>query len=90
MREYLEQVVEAEHCAQYLDEIGIAANSATDHTRNSRVVFKCIRQAGLNRTIEKCHFGVGQVEKLGRTISPDGISPQARKIYNFLDILRFP
>ena len=55
MREYLDQVVEAEHCAQYLDEIGIAANNATDHTRNSRAVFKCIGQAGLKLTIEKCH-----------------------------------
>ena len=29
-------------------------------------------------------------EFLGRTISPEGISPQARKIQNFLDKLRFP
>ena len=41
-------------------------------------------------TIEKCHFGVRQVEFLGRTISPEGISPQARKIQNFLAKLRFP
>ena len=41
-------------------------------------------------TIGKRHFGVRQVEFLGRTISPEGISPQARKIQNFLDKLRFP
>ena len=41
-------------------------------------------------TIEKFHFGVRQVEFLGRTISPGGISPQARKIQSFLDKLRFP
>ena len=41
-------------------------------------------------TIEKCHFGVRQVEFLGRTISPEGISPQARKFQNFLAKLRFP
>ena len=41
-------------------------------------------------TIEKCHFGVTQVEFLGRTISPEGISTQARRIQNFLDKLRFP
>ena len=40
-------------------------------------------------TIEKCHFGVRQVEFQGRTISPEGIAPQARKIQNFLDKLRF-
>ena len=90
MRDYLDPVVKADQCAQYVDDIGIAANKATDLTRNIRAVFKCIRQAGLKLTIEKCHFGVRQVEFLGRTISPDGISPQARKIQNFLDNLRFP
>ena len=90
MREYLEAVVDADQCAQYVDDIGIAANNATDLTRNIRAVFKCIRQAGLKLTIEKCHFGVRQVEFLARTSSPEGISPQGRKIQNFLDKLRLP
>ena len=92
MREYLDPVVKVDQCAQNVDDIGIAANNATDFTWNIRAVFKCIRQAGLKLTIEKCHFGVRQVEFLGRTISPEGISPQARKIQiqNFLDKLRFP
>ena len=90
MREYLDPVVKADQCAQYVDDIGIAANNATDLTRNIRAVFKCIRHAGLKLTIEKCHFGVRQVEFLGRTISPEGISPQARKVRKFLDKLRFP
>ena len=47
MREYLDPVVKADQCAQYVDDIGIAANNATDLTRNIRTVFKCIRQAGL-------------------------------------------
>ena len=83
MREY--PVVKADQCAQYVDDIGIAANNATDLTRNIRAVFKCIRQAGLKLTIEKCHF-----EFLGTTISPEGISPQPPKIQNFLDKLRLP
>ena len=89
MREYLDPVVKADQCAQYVDDIGFAANNATDLSRNIRAVFSCIRQAGLKLTIEKCHFGVRQFEFLGRTISPEGISPQARKIQNFLDKLRF-
>ena len=90
MRECLDPVVKADQCAQYLDDIGIAANNATDLTRNIRAVFKCIPQAGLKLTIEKCHFGVRQVEFLERTISPEGISPQAKKIQNFHDKLRCP
>ena len=90
MLEYLDPVVKADQCAQYVDDIGIAAHNATDLTRNIRAVFKCIRQAGLKLKIEKCHFGVRQVEFLGRTISPEGISPQARKIQHFLYKLTFP
>ena len=89
MLEYLDPVVKADQCAQYVDEFGIAANNATDLTRNIRAVFKCIRQAGLKVTIDNCHFGVRQVEFLGRTISPEGISPQSRKIQNYLDKLSF-
>ena len=47
-----------------------------------------IRRAGLKMTIEKRYFRVTQNEFLGRTISPEGISPQARKIQDFLDKLR--
>ena len=90
MREYLGPVVKADQCAQYVDDIGIAANNATDLTRNIRAVFQCIRNEGLKLTTEKCHLGVRQVEFLGRTISSDGVSPQAHKIHNFLKKLRFP
>ena len=90
MREYLGPVVKADQCAQYVDDIGIAAKIATDLTRNIRAVFQCISNAGLKLTIETCHFGVRQVEFLGRTISSEGVSSQSQKIQNFLSKLRFP
>ena len=40
MRMYLHPVVKADQCAQYVDHIGIAANNATDLTRNIRAVLK--------------------------------------------------
>ena len=73
MREYLDPVVKADQCAQYVDDIGIAAKKATDLTRNIRAVFQCIRNAGLKLTIEKGPFGVRQVEFLGKTISSEGV-----------------
>ena len=82
MREYLDPVVKADQCAQYVDDIGIAANNATDFTRNIRAVFQGIRNAGLKLTIEKCLFGVRQVEILGRTISSEGVSPQSHRFEN--------
>ena len=35
MREYLDPVVKADQCAQYVDDIGIAANNATDLNQSS-------------------------------------------------------
>ena len=90
MREYLDPVVKADQCAQYVDDIGIAADKATNLTRNIRAVFKCIRQAGLKLIIEKCHFGVRQVDFLDITNSSEGVSPQSHKIHSFLCKLRFP
>ena len=71
MREYLDPVTKPDQCAQNVDDIRIAANIATDLTRHIRAVLKCIRQAGLKLTIEKCHFGVRQFEFLGRTVLPE-------------------
>ena len=90
MGEYLDPVVKADHCAQYVNDIGIEANNATELRRKIRAVFKFFRQAGLKLTIEKCHFGVRQLEFPGRTISPEGISPEARKFRNCLEKLRLP
>ena len=73
-----------------VDDIGIAANNATDLTRNICAVFKCILPAELKLAIEKWKFRVRQVEVLGRTISPEWISPEARKTQNSLDKVRFP
>ena len=83
MREYLDPVVKADQCAQYVDDIGIAANNAMDITQNHRAVFQCIRNTGFKLTIKKCHFAVGQVEFLGRTISSEGVSPQSHKVQIF-------
>ena len=47
MRQYVDPIIKVNQCAQYVDDIEIAVNNATDVTRNLRAVFKCIRQAGL-------------------------------------------
>ena len=90
MREYLHPVVKANECAQYVDDIGIAANIATELIQNIRAAYKCIRQAGLKLIIEKCLFGVRQNEFQEKMIAPEGVSRQARKIRVFLHQLRFP
>ena len=73
-----------------MDDIGVAANNGTELIRSIRVVIKCFRLAGLNLTIEKCHFEVRQNEFFIKTSSPEGISPQVRQVHTFLDKLSFP
>ena len=90
LRECLDKAIETDQCAQFVDDIGIAANDTKQLCANIRTVFECIRNAGLNLFISKCHFGVKQVNFLGRKITPDRVAPQADKLKDFLSKLRFP
>ena len=90
MREYLDKAIKADQSAQNVDDNGIAANNTKQLCDNIRTVFECIRNAGLKLTMSKCHFGVKQVDFLGRTITPTGVAPQADKVKDFLSKLRFP
>ena len=90
LREYLDRAIKADQCVQYVDDIGIAANDTKQLCINVKTVFECIRNAGLKLSMSKCHFGVKSVNFLGRTITPNGVAPQADKVTDFLSKLRFP
>ena len=85
IREYLDPVIKADQCAQYVDDIGIAANTPEQLIKNLRAVFQCLRKAGLKLSMTKCHFGVQEVDFLGRTITTKGVAPQKQKIAKFLE-----
>ena len=38
----------------------------------------------------KCHFGVQEVDLLGRTITTKGVAPQKQKVAKFLEKVKFP
>ena len=78
MSEYLDAVVKVDQCAQYVADIGIETNITTDLRRNIRAAFQCICNAGLKLTIKKCHFGVMQVNVLGRTISSESLTTKSQ------------
>ena len=52
MREYLYKVIKTDQFALNMDDIGIAANSATQLIQNIRAVFECMKKTGLKLTIE--------------------------------------
>ena len=73
-----------------MDDIGIAAGDADHLIANLRATFKCIQEAGLKLTMHKCHFGAKEIDFHGRTITPQGVKPQKRKVQNFLEKTKFP
>ena len=78
MREYLDKVIKADQCAQYVDDIGIADNDADHLIANLRARFRCIQKAGLKLTMHKCHFGAREIDFLGRTITHKASNPKGR------------
>ena len=90
MREYLDKIIKADQCAQYVDDIGIAANDADHLIANLTATFKCIQEAGLKLTMHKCHFGATKIDFLGKTITPQGVKPQRQNVWNFVEKTIFP
>ena len=87
MRECLDKVIKADQCAQYVDDIGIAANDADHLIANLRAGSQ---EAGLKLTMHKCHFGATEIDFLGRTITPQGVKPQRQIVQNFHEKTKFP
>ena len=89
MRKYLDTVIIADHCTQYIDEMGITTKSPAQLITNLRATFKCIQNAVLKLFSAKCQFGTKEVDFFGRTITADGVSPQKQKITIFLEKVKF-
>ena len=90
VREYLDPLVKADKCAQYVDDMGIAANNVEDLVDNIESVFIKIRQAGLKLSMAKCAFGHPVIEFLGRSITSKGVAPIEEKIDKFLKTIKLP
>ena len=90
IRIYLDKVIKADQFSQYVNDIGIAANDAEQLITNIRATFQCVRKAGLKLTMHKCHFGVTEIDFLGRTNTPAGVKPQRPRVQNFLENTKFP
>ena len=90
IREYFDPVIKADQCAQYVEDIGIAANTPKQLIKNLRAVFQCLRKAGLKLSITNCHFGVQEVDFFRRTITTKGVTPENRKITRFLENVKSP
>ena len=90
VREYLDPLVKADRCAQYVDDIGIAAHTPEELINNLELVFQQLNKAGLKLSMSKCEFGQKQTEYLGKTISSTGIAPIEQRVTDYLNKLKPP
>ena len=86
----MDPFVKADKCAQYVDDIGIAANNVEELVDNIESVFIKIKQAGLKLSMAKCAFGHPEIEFLGRSITSNGVAPIEEKIDKFLKNIKLP
>lgn len=73
---YLEQLIQhIPGTANYLDDILVTGRTKSELLKTLSEVFQVFHHANLKCNIEKCLFGVPQVEYLGHIFSASGIKP---------------
>lgn len=66
-------------CVVYIDDILIFSASMREHLKHIREVLQRLQEHGLILRPDKCLFGRSDVDFLGHTISPDGVTPLPTK-----------
>ena len=64
----------------YLDDVIVYSETLAEHVSHLRIVFKCLRTAGLKLNPAKCRFVCDEVEYIGHLITPAGLKPSERKL----------
>ena len=82
LRAYFDPVIKVDQCAQYVDDIGIAANTLQQLIKNVRAVFQSLRKANLKLSMAKNHFEVQEVDILGGTITTKGEALKNKRLPN--------
>ena len=89
-REYLDPLVKADRCAQYVDDKGIAPHTPDELIEKLELVFQQLTKAGLELSMNKCEFGQQKIENISRTISNAGIAPIEKRVTDYLQKLKLP
>lgn len=74
-------------CLVYLDDIVIYSTSLEEHLEKLQKVFDRLRQHNLKIQPDKSEFLKKHVEYLGHELTPNGLTPNQRKVQ---DIINYP
>jgi len=69
----------------YIDNISIYSGSLEEHAKHLRKVFQRIRENKLYAKLEKCEFGVTEVDFLGHRITQKGLKMDDHKVRAIVD-----
>jgi len=79
-REWLDDFV-----VVYIDDILIYSDSLEEHAEHLRKVFQRLRENKLYAKLEKCEFGVTEVDFLGHRITQEGLKMDDHKVKAIVD-----
>ncbi len=79
-REWLDDFV-----VVYIDDILIYSSSLEEHAEHLRKVFQRLRENKLYAKLEKCEFGVTEVDLLGHRITQEGLKMDDHKVKAIVD-----
>jgi Reverse transcriptase (RNA-dependent DNA polymerase) len=63
------------YCFVYIDDVLVASPSPELHVQHLEEVLSRLQQQGLVLNVEKCQFGVAELDYLGHRVSASGIRP---------------
>ena len=73
----MQQVLQGiEGVSVYQDDVLVFGRDRSEHDSRLRAVFKAMEKRGLKLRLDKCAFGLQEVEYLGHLISKSGIAPR--------------
>ena len=66
--------------AAYLDDVIVFDSDQTAHVKTTRALFERLRKHNLTFSPSKARLGATDTDRLGHSISPAGVRPNAEKI----------
>ena len=87
---HLYPCVVSDKCFVYFDDLGSGAIDGDALIENLEQIFKKISELGFKLSIDKCEFGIPEIQFLGHTITGDGLKPNVEKLKKFIDMVKMP
>jgi len=68
----------------YLDDVLILSDTFEEHMKHIQLALDRIKKYNIKLRMDKCYWAVQKLEYLGHVISPEGITPNKKRIENIL------